>query len=56
MPTDLAALLARKDRARAQTRDNAKLMVVWFGVCLLIIEALFASHPFAESVALLGGN
>jgi hypothetical protein len=54
MPTDLAALLARKSEARAQMRDNTKLMVVWFGVCLLIIEALFASHSFAEAMALLG--
>jgi hypothetical protein len=56
MPTDLAVLFVRKSEAQAQARDNATLMVVWFGVCLLIIEALFASHVFAEATALLGGS
>jgi hypothetical protein len=56
MPTDLGALLARKNEARALAREDAKLMLVWFGICLLIIEALFASHAFEQAVVLMGGT
>jgi hypothetical protein len=54
MPTDLVALPARKRAARAQVRNEAKLVLAWCGICLLIVEMLFASHAFEQAVILMG--
>jgi hypothetical protein len=54
MPTDLVALLARKQKARALAQDDAKLMLVWFAATGLVIEILFAFHSFKDTMILLG--
>ena len=55
MPTDLVALLARKRYPRMLAWDNAKLILVWFGISLLIIKALFAFQGFEEVVIAMDG-
>lgn len=54
MPTDVAALLARKKYAQAQSRNDAKLMSMVCGVCLLMIEMVFVSARFEHAMILVG--
>jgi hypothetical protein len=34
-------------------KENATLMLVRLGICLLVIAALFASHAFEQAVILM---
>jgi hypothetical protein len=54
MPTDVAALLARKKNGLALARNDAKLILVVYAFGMLVIEMLFASHSFEHAMILVG--
>ena len=53
MPTDLARLLARKEKATRDSQAGADLTVACFMISLLAIALMFAHHSIANAFELL---
>jgi len=54
MPTDLAAVLARKNAARAEWENDISVLLICFILCLGVLTLMFASPTLAQAVALIG--
>jgi hypothetical protein len=53
MPTDLAALLARKEEALREQRGHALVLPACFVISLVVMALLFASQSVANAFQLL---
>jgi hypothetical protein len=53
MPTDLARLLARKEKASRDRQAGAVLTAACFMISLLAIALMFAHHSIANAFELL---
>lgn len=56
MPTDVAALLARKKHEEIEAHMNERVILASYVVCLSVFASLFAFPRVAEAMALLGAS